>query len=81
MSIEETTSLKYDRITKSLLLKTKHNVAYRILSEAGAELQKGVLEPLPELNIDLNTLPAGRLIIELTCGEEKKTFNVVTKQN
>ena len=81
MSIEETTSLKYDRVTESILLKTKHNVAYRVLSEAGTELLKGVLEPLPELKIDLNTLPAGRLIIELTCGEEKKTFNVVTKQN
>ena len=81
MSIEETTSLKYDRVTESILLKTKHNVAYRVLSEAGTELLKGVLEPLPELKIDLNTLPAGRLIIELTCGEEKKTFNVVTKRN
>lgn len=81
MSIEETTSLKYDRVTESILLKTKHNVAYHVLSEAGTELLKGVLEPLPELKIDLNTLPAGRLIIELTCGEEKKTFNVVTKQN
>lgn len=81
MSIEETSSLKYDRTTKVLLLKTKHNVSYRILSENGNELSKGTLEPLPELKIDLNTLPKERLTIELTCGEEKKTFNIITTKN
>lgn len=76
-SLEESTSLRYDRQTGIFHLSTKHNVSYVLRSEQGTELESGMLEPLPELEIDTRGLPAGSFSIELTCGEEKKVIQII----
>lgn len=79
-SLESTTSLKYDRRTGSFTLATKHNVSYRMLDANGQVLQEGRLEPLPELQFSATQLSPGRNSIELTCGDETKTFQIITKE-
>lgn len=80
-SLEKTTSLKFDRQTRTLMLITKHNVAYSIISSNGVILQKGNLSPLPQLQINVNTLPAGVNAIELKCADESKRFQIISTQN
>lgn len=76
-SLEESTSLHYDRQTGRMRLQTKHNVSYVLSDLTGRTLQNGTLEPLPELTIDTNVLPDGGFRIELTCGEEKKSIQII----
>lgn len=78
-SLEETTSIKFDRQTRTLTFKTKHNVSYTLTNENGTVLNTGNLEPLPELSIDANTLPAGKNTIELKCADEHKLFQLISK--
>lgn len=76
-SLQESTSLRYDRQTGCFNLQTKHNVSYVITDNVGRTLQSGMLEPLPELTIDVNILPSNGFYLELTCGEEKKTIQII----
>lgn len=76
-SLQESTSLRYDRQTGCFNLQTKHNVSYVITDNVGCTLQSGMLEPLPELTIDANILPSNGFYLELTCGEEKKTIQII----
>ena len=76
-SLEESTSLHYDRQTGRMRLQTKHNVSYVLSDLTGRTLQNGTLEPQPELTIDTNVLPDGGFRIELTCGEEKKSIQII----
>jgi len=69
--------LHYDRQTGRMRLQTKHNVSYVLSDLTGRTLQNGTLEPLPELTIDTNVLPDGGFRIELTCGEEKKSIQII----
>lgn len=78
-SLEETTQLRYDRQLKVFTLTTKHNVSYTIISENNEQLSVGILEPLPELTVDANTLPAGKNVIELKCADEIKKFRIIAK--
>ena len=76
-SLEATTRLKYDRATNVFTLTTKHNVTYILTGEDGTQLGSGTLEPLPELTIDANTLPAGKNTVELKCADEIKQFRII----
>lgn len=76
-SLAESTSLRYDRQTGHISLQTKHNVSYVLTDLTGNTLQGGTLEPLPELMIDTNALPADGFRLELTCGEEKKSIQII----
>lgn len=79
-TLEETTSLSYNRITRRFKLTTKHNVSYLLKSSDGLQLQSGVLEPLPELEIDATSLPVGENQLELKCAEEMKTIRIISKK-
>lgn len=76
-SLEESTSLGYDRQSGRFSLHTKHNVSYVLTDLTGRVLQSGMLEPLPELTIDSQTMPAAGFHIELTCGDEKKNIQII----
>ena len=76
-SLEESTSLRYDRQSERFSLHTKHNVSYVLTDLSGRVLQSGMLEPLPELTIDTQVLPADGFCLELTCGEEKKNIQII----
>lgn len=78
-SLEATTRLSFDRQTRLFTLTTKHNVSYVIKNEAGMVLEEGALEPLPELEIDANKLPAGSNSVELRCADEIKKFQIISQ--
>lgn len=76
-SLEESTSLSYDRGSGRFSLHTKHNVDYAITDLTGRVLESGTLEPLPELAIDSRAMPDGGFRLELTCGNEKKSIQII----
>lgn len=76
-SLEEVTKLTYQRTTKKFMLYTKHNVSYKLIDEAGHIVESGMLEPLPELSIDVNMFTGSSFSIELTCGDEVKTVQII----
>ena len=78
-SIEETTTLKYDRQRHTFRLTTKHNVTYVLKGADGSILEQGALDPLPELNLDASALPAGENSLELKCADEIKTIRIISK--
>ena len=80
-SLEETTTLSFDRASRSFLLKTKHNVTYTITDQRGTLVRQGLLEPLPELAITPADLATGSCFIELKCADETKKFQLISKQN
>lgn len=59
------------------MLYTKHNVSYKLINEAGHIVESGMLEPLPELSIDVNMFTGSSFSIELTCGDEVKTVQII----
>ena len=71
------TSLKYDRGNKLFYLSTKHNVSYSIINSLGIVVESGILEPLPELVIDVNRLSDGENVIELKCVDEVKQITLI----
>lgn len=71
------TALKYDRENKLFYLSTKHNVRYTITNSIGVEIERGLLEPLPELTIDVNRLSNGENVIELQCVDEIKRITII----
>lgn len=79
-SLEATTSLEYDRAEETFILKTKHNVKYSLTNEAGAEVENGNLEPVPELVIDMNELPMGKYLLRLQCEEEIKEIKIINNK-
>lgn len=78
-SLEEKTKLSYDRNSKMFKIVTKHNVTYKIQDSNGNLIQGGELSPLPELEFNASSLPAGKNTLELRCNEEIKKLNIVTK--
>lgn len=78
-SLEKKTSLSFDRETRQFVLKTKHNVSYKLYDQSGNMLQSGSLSPLPELHFNASILPSGKNVLELRCSDEIKKLNIVTK--
>lgn len=78
-SLEQTTSLSFDRKTLTFKLLTKHNVTYSIANEQGIILASGALEPLPELTINKAMLSSGKAIVTLKCGNETKNIQLISK--
>lgn len=78
-SLEETTSLGYDRRSRVFTLKTKHNVSYVICDASGNVVQIGELSPLPELQFNASILSPGINSLELRCNNETKKLNIITK--
>lgn len=76
-SLEEVTKLAYERETKRLMLYTKHNVSYKLVDEDGQVRDTGILEPLPELVIDVDMFTGSYFSIELTCGDENKIVKFI----
>lgn len=76
-SIEEATSLSYNRTIGSFTLKTKHNVYYTITGAAGVKIAEGAIEPLPELTFNKADLSDGVNVLELRCGTEVKKIKIV----
>ncbi len=78
-SLEKKTQLQYDRASGMFVLKTKHNVTYKITDANGALIQSGAMEPLPELQFNKSILSPGTNTLELRCNSEVKTIKIVTK--
>ncbi|MDE5702787.1 MAG: C10 family peptidase, partial [Bacteroides sp.] len=71
-SLEETTSVTFNRTTRTFTFQTKHNVSYTLTDEQGRLLHSGKLEPLPQLQINASSLPAGKNVLTLQCVDEIK---------
>ncbi|MCR6504946.1 C10 family peptidase [Bacteroides muris (ex Fokt et al. 2023)] len=76
-SLEETTSVNFDRTTRIFTFVTKHNVSYTLTDEQGRKLQSGKLEPLPQLQIEAASLPAGKNVLILRCVDEIKSVQLI----
>lgn len=80
-SLETVTSLSYDRVERSFTLKTKHNVSYSLIDEAGTVVESGDLEPIPELVIYMDELSAGEYLLRLQCEGEIKEIRIINNQS
>lgn len=81
-SLETTTSLSYDRTEKTFTLKTKHNVSYSLTDDKGSVISSGLLEPVPELVVDADTLPSSdEYSLRLQCEEEVKEIKIINKKS
>ena len=76
-SLEETTSVTFNRTTRTFIFQTKHNVSYTLTDEQGRLLHSGKLEPLPQLQINASALPAGKNVLTLQCVDEIKSVQLV----
>lgn len=76
-SLEETTSVTFNRTTRTFTFQTKHNVSYTLTDEQGRLLYSGKLEPLPQLQINASSLPAGKNVLTLQCVDEIKSVELV----
>lgn len=76
-SLEETTSIRFDRAAGKFLLKTKHNVSYTLADEQGNVLSQNKLEPLPQLEIFVSALHEGVNVLTLECVNETKTIRLI----
>lgn len=76
-SLEETTSLNFNRTTGIFLFKTKHNVSYKLTDEQGNILKSGILEPLPQLELPASILHEGVNILTLECVNETKSIQLI----
>ncbi len=76
-SLEETTSLSFDRKAREFKLSTKHNVTYTLSNEQGMELGSGSLEPVPQLIINVASLPEGKNTLTLKCQDESKSIQLI----
>lgn len=78
-SLEETTFVSFDRVSRTFTFTTKHNVVYTISDEQGRIIQNGILEPLPQLKINVASLPDGTCTLTLKCVDETKSILLKTK--
>lgn len=78
-SLDETTSLSFNRVTRIFTFKTKHNVTYVLTNEQGSVLREGSLKPLPRLEIEGNSLPSGKNVLTFKCVNETKSIQLITK--
>ncbi|MCQ2076458.1 MAG: thiol protease/hemagglutinin PrtT [Bacteroidaceae bacterium] len=78
-SVEHATSMSFDRKTRILHIKTKHNVSLTLSDASGKELEKKSLEPLPETDIDFASLNEGKYILKLQCADDSKSMVIVNK--
>ena len=76
-SLEETTSLNFNRTTGIFLFKTKHNVSYKLTDEQGNILESGILEPLPQLELPASILHEGVNVLTLECVNETKSIQLI----
>ena len=79
-SLEETTSLSYDRRERTFTLKTKHNVSYSLTDKEGVVVSSGVLSPVPELVFDMDNLTASEYVLKLQCEEEVKAIKIINNK-
>jgi hypothetical protein len=78
-SLEQTTSLVYDRATRTFSISTKHNVSYQILDANGAVIRQGTLNTLPELTLTPADYTSDVIALKMTCADESKTWYIKTK--
>lgn len=78
-SLSETTSVRFERTSRTFTFTTKHNVSYTIRDEQGRLLQSGKLEPLPRLVVGAASLPEGVCVLELKCANETKLIQLKNK--
>ena len=69
-SIEETTTVRYERSTGILVVKTKDGVLMSLKDQGGKEVMTGITAVNKGLKIDTNQLPASTYTLKLTKGSE-----------
>ena len=69
-SIEETTTLRYERSTGILVVQTKDGVLMSLKDQGGKEVMTGITAVNKGLKIDTNQLPASTYTLKLTKGSE-----------
>ena len=69
-SIEETTTVRYERSTGILVVQTKDGVLMSLKDQGGKEVMTGITAVNKGLKIDTNQLPASTYTLKLTKGSE-----------
>ena len=70
-SIEETTTMRYERSTGMLVVQTKDGVLMSLTDQSGKEVMTGITAVNKGLKIDTNQLSASTYTLKLTKGSEK----------
>ena len=70
-TIEETTTVRYERSTGMLVVKTKDGVLMSLTDKSGKEVMTGVTAVNKGLKIDTNQLPVSTYTLRLTKGSEQ----------
>lgn len=73
-TLEQATSLSFDRNSGVFTLKTKHNVSYRLTSPSGTVIASGDAAPAPTVTFNRSILESGANTLTLTCGNDTKTI-------
>lgn len=76
MSLEEATSMTYDRTTQLFTVSTKNNVTYSLQNAQGSIVKSGSLSPLPQLDFYRNELSSGENKLTLKSATESITITI-----
>lgn len=76
-SLSESTSFSYNKVNKVILLKTKKNVTYKVLSATGASVKSGTADSNNEIRISTETFAAGAYTLVLEKGDSRKELTFV----
>lgn len=76
-SLSESTSFSYNKVNKVILLKTKKNVTYKVLSANGASVKSGTADSNNEIRISTEAFAAGAYTLVLEKGDSRKELTFV----
>lgn len=76
-TVEEATSLSYDRATGEFKVKSRLNVEYSVVGANGVKIAQGRLERTPILTFKASDLSDGENTLTLVEGSETKTLTIV----
>ena len=78
-SVEQATSISFNRESRVLTIKTKHNVSYELKDAGGNFIISGDLDPLPRCDIPMGNYPSGQYTLLLSCGNDVKQMTIINK--
>lgn len=76
-TVEQATSLQYNRANGNFDLHSRHGSSFRVLSPSGAELAKGQMNPLPYATFNASMLEKGTNKLVITDGKTSKELKIV----
>ena len=78
-SVEEATSVSFDRESRILTIHTKHNVSYTLTDASGNSVTGGTINPLPQCDITFGEYAPGKYLLKMWCGDDVKQMIIINK--